>query len=173
MLFKVKNEKGQTLVDLVISIALIALSVTAAGALASTSSRNGGEAGRRSQATALATREMEAVRNYRDNLTRLGRPFSQLSPGNCRNFYMRKVAGSVDQTGWQLINTSSPVAYSNATAGEVGYDSYSSFSRIVRVCSTSVLTPNQKNIHVIVSWDEGHGPKREVTFKSVIAERKQ
>jgi type II secretory pathway pseudopilin PulG len=61
-----KTKPGQTLVELMVAIALIAMVVTALLVLVSAATKVGLSSLRRSQATKLATLALESVRYYRD-----------------------------------------------------------------------------------------------------------
>src|SRR5438309_3400985 len=101
------GQSGTTLVDLVVALAVMSMAVASAGALATTASRTGSEAGRRTQATDLAGREMEALHNYRDSIMSSGQPWSNVIPASgagynpathCANFVMQRTS-----TGWSLL----------------------------------------------------------------------
>lgn len=61
-----KNKPGQTLVELMVAIALIAMVVTALLVLVSAATKVGLSSLKRSQATKIATLALESVRYYRD-----------------------------------------------------------------------------------------------------------
>lgn len=63
---KTKRKKGQTLVELMVAIGLIAMVVTALLVLVSAATKVGISSLKRSQATKIATLGLESVRYYRD-----------------------------------------------------------------------------------------------------------
>lgn len=163
------RQSGQTMIDLIVALTLLALALASAGALATAATRSGNEAGRRTQATVLAGRELDALRNYRDSVARLGQPWAGIpsgncSPGNGAHFIMQR--GSTNGSGWNLVIPSdgNPVAYSDAD--EPGYNTYSGFSRLVTVCDQPG-NANAKTVQVNVFWDEANG-QRNVTFSSML-----
>lgn len=165
-----RGEAGQTMIDLLVALTLLALALGSAGALATAATRSGNEAGRRTQATMLAGRELDAFRNYRDSVAKLGQPWAGIPSGNCNpgngaNFIMQR--GSSNGSGWSLVAPSdgSPVAYSDAD--EPNYSAnYGGFSRLVTLCDMPGNI-NAKTVQVKVYWDESSG-QRQVTFSTMI-----
>lgn len=180
------DQRGTTLVDLIIAIALLAMAVAAAGIFATAATRIGSEAGRRTQATALASRELEGLRSYRDFLLKDGQPWpfqgdqGSRDPQDCEKFVMRR-AGS----GWQMqrVTSGGPVPY---TARDENNDTqyeeqFGDFSRLVTACDAPEYQPgaaapgnysgansNIKRIEAKVYWQEQNGQIREVSFDTVM-----
>ncbi len=174
------NQSGQTLVELVVALALMAMSITSAAALASVSSKTSGEAGRRSQAVALADREMEALRAYRDSELRDTATFLDGITG-CANdqahqWIMRpSVAGP---GGWSKATVASPTAYSSGALDGTSLDIngnsvnfgqiYSSYSRMLTICDANGDS-HTKNVQVQVNWTESNGT-RQVIERTVLTD---
>ncbi len=163
------RQEGQTMIDLMVALTLLALALASAGALATSASRSGNEAGRRTQATMLAGRELDAFRNYRDSVAKLGQPWAGIPSGNCNpgsgaSFIMQR--GTANGSGWNLIVPSdgNPVAYSNSD--ESGFATYNGFTRLITVCDQP-SNVNSKTVQVNVYWDENNG-QRHVTFSTMI-----
>jgi type II secretory pathway pseudopilin PulG len=142
----IRNERGQTLIDLIVALALLGSAVAAAGALSTASAQVNAEAGRRTQATGLATRELESLRALRDTAERNGSGwdsvpvFAQTPVGgyyttganSCRSFYM-KLTGST----WTTVPATNPVAFTAANAGDTTANftfDYGNFSRMTTIC---------------------------------------
>ena len=180
--YYLKKQSGQTMVDLVVAMALLSMAVSSAGALATTSSRVGGEAGRRTQATALATRELEGLRNLRDTSLRVSQSDWPFAAG-CQYFVMARQGANWTMQPRQ--NTNDLKAYDPADDNnDTQYDTsqrpggLGSFRRIVRACdgrdynanSGSYSTNNiadVKLIEVIVAWDEDKD-SRQVELHTVL-----
>ncbi len=168
-LFRRTNQSGQTLIDLMVALTLLSLALASAGALATAATRSGNEAGRRTQATMLAGRELDALRNYRDSVAKLGQPWAGVPSGNCNpgsgaSFIMQR--GSSNGSGWSLVVPSdgNPVTYSDSD--EPGFATYNGFTRLITVCDQPGNV-NAKTVQVNVYWDESNG-QRHVTFSSMI-----
>ena len=182
-----KGQTGQTMIDVGVAMALMALAVGSAGTLATTAARVGGEAGRRTQATALATRELEALRSYRDTQQATTWPFQ----AGCQFYTMRQQGED-----WQAVPVSPsgsnyPRDYLQAytAADEASSPNFTAasegFSRVIKMCSgrdfdvnsqaylpTVNTNPNVKNVEVIVRWEEGNG-SRDVKFHTVLTKWSQ
>ncbi|MFI5240538.1 MAG: hypothetical protein ACHQUB_02420 [Candidatus Saccharimonadia bacterium] len=192
-----KLEKGQTLIDVIIAMALLSSTVASAGAISTLSSRVGDEAGRRSQAMALAERDLEGLREYRaEVMLTPGKTWADVftnavdSSGNpcTSNFVMQ-----VDATGWKpaLCGLGHVSTFANAEASAVSYSgvnildtidpsiavNYQAFSRLDIVQqnvnpATGVTDPNSEIVEVIVVWNEGNG-MRSVQLNTVLANWRQ
>ena len=173
------NQKGQTMVDLVMAFALLSLATTSAGVLATTSARVGGEAGRRTQATALATRELEGLRTLRDTLQRSGQgnlwDYIQVAgtSSTCKTVIVRRDSSDSWSTAAPTNNTHT--AYS--ANDEEGFDKWSPFRRMVTICpgrdynaDISSYPDSNEVYHVLVevAWDEGHNVERKVSFTTIL-----
>lgn len=184
------------MVDLIVALSLLSLSVTSAASVATTSTRVNGEAGRRSTATGLADREIEALRAYRDNALRAGRDWSTMwvsssgqvaAPGTCLQFYMARSGNT-----WGLANLTSPPnpeAYAAANAPDIQEPSsgggmafpttsFQGFTRIDSVCpytdaipGSSQTVDNSVMVIVDVFWQEAGGPQRKVELRSILTDR--
>lgn len=157
-----------------VALALLSLAVSSAGALASTASRTGNEAGRRTQATALAASELEGLRNWRDTQLRRGNAWPFAASPECVRFVMRQNTSTRE---WEINTTATThQAFANPN--------FNGFRRLLTACNSSeyVLsgatmvrgsrTPNVKSIQVEVIWDE-LGGTRKVQLETVLTNWKQ
>lgn len=173
------NQRGQTMVDLVVSLALLSSAVASSGLLATTSARVNTEAGRRSQATALADRELEAVRDYRLTSEKAGTTWDNMWPNfsgsGCTSFYMQR---SGDDWNPVAVSAGSFTGYTSANAGETDakFDNeYSSFSRLVSMCDGSGIHSGLSNaveVTVTEEWNESNG-QRKVQERTVLTDWNQ
>lgn len=120
---------GQTLVEVMIAIALLSAAVISTTMLVRQMLRSNLAAGQQTQATALGTEQMELLRAYRDDRIEEGNTGweNDIMPeaSGCRTFYMRSAPSGEPE----LIPTSNPVYFSNDT------DSYLSlYRRIIEAC---------------------------------------
>lgn len=186
MLIKKKNvesEAGLTLIELVISLALLIAAVVASSRLINTASRGSAEAGRRSQATFLAEREFELVKNIRDGNITAGRNAWQgldlvdlgSASKDCIDFYM---AGNGNASDPRFVKTNistgttRPYSSDDKLSATETDQFYSTFRRRVTMCEDVNNTPgaslygrfdnNIRRITVTVEWDEATGPPRSV-----------
>lgn len=189
-----QNQAGQTLVEVVIAIAVLALAMGSAGSLAATSTRVTTESGRRTQATALAAREAEALRNLRDALSvrttdpRTLRQYFESNPGRstaggapgCRSFVMAETIAGFG--GWITVPTASygqPVDFNaNGFGPHMSIEGMENYSRVITVCPgedyDSVddnFSPSEHlyDVSVRVTWTESGGPERELTYRTMLA----
>lgn len=184
--FTKPGQRGQTMVDLIVALALVSAAVTSSGLLATTSARVNTEAGRRSQATALADREIEAIRDYRTQSEKNGLawesgasvmwPSLRTSGDNCISFEVKRTGST-----WALQNvhapggSGTPLAYTAANAGETSgglYDTeYSAFSRVDTVCDVSAKlgTTNTVSVKVLEEWQEANGT-RQVEERTILTD---
>lgn len=186
------SQRGQTLVDLVVALALLSSSVASAGILSTASSRSSDEGGRRSQATALADRELEGLRSLRDQAEHgaddsVG--WSQTPPfdvNSCRQVTLRQ-AGILPEINWVIADAAptAPQAYINTDFVPINGDAYlTAFKRMVRLCPTNDFRqantdmtvtksapaiPHAFTVVVTVTWDEANGP-RQVVLKSLLSD---
>ena len=190
------NQRGQTLVDLVVALALLSSSVASAGILSTASSRSSDEAGRRSQATALADRELEGLRSIRDvaehgaddTIGWTATPPFDVS--SCHQVTLKQVV-TVSGTGWTIADhtavANTPEAYAQfdfvpALTTPSSYKT--AFKRLVRLCPTneykqadSTRTVQQTTpsiahaftVAITVSWDEANGT-RQVVLNSLLSD---
>lgn len=177
----IKDQSGTTLIDLIVAIALLAIAITSAGAFASAGARAGNEAGRRTQATALASRELEGLRAAVDVNQRGNWPFplsaTSRDSAGCETFVMRRSGD-----GWALAAAATAQTYAAADEnGNPDYDNiYSTFSRLVTACDSRDFNPTNppglsgsrsplvKRVEVRVYWQEARGPQREASFNTVL-----
>lgn len=193
------DQSGLTLIEVVIAIALLAIAMAASGALATSTVRLTTESGRRTQATALAMRELEALRSHRDGIAERssGENVSliadldeavppQGSGPRCYTFVMKHDDES--GTGWRFEATSSyraTVAYETddfSTSGE--YAGYDNFQRMVELCETEEYRVELNDgvaqggfqasdllydVAVTVQWAEAGPPMRELVYRSVLS----
>jgi len=182
------SQSGQTLVDLVVALELLSSSVASAGILSTTSSRSSDEAGRRSQATALADREIEGLRSLRDQTEHSADgtvgwtatvPFNATA---CTQVTLKQSG-----TGWIVANAAAtvPQAYLSTDFLPISSNPYlTSFKRMVRLCPTNEYrqanssmtvakstpaTPHAYTVAVTVTWDEGNGT-RQVVLNSLLTD---
>lgn len=187
---KRRRQGGQTMVDLIVALSLLSLSVTSAASVATTSTRVNTEAGRRSVATGLADRELEAVRAYRDNAVRAGKAWNTVwvdsqgnapQPGTCLQFFMIRSPVPSGNT-WVMNGLSSPPnpeAYQSSNAPDVAnISSYQGFTRIDSVCPVTDAIPGSSQkvdntimVVVDVLWQEASGPQRKVELRSILTDR--
>lgn len=165
------KQDGVTLIDVMIAMALLAFAVASAGILASSSARVGNEAGRRSQASALANQEIEALHNYRDRMGSTGAEFfsSSVSCGSGVGYYMINTGGVWSMSA--AVNTPQPYAASeflDAATSKVDY------ARMFKLCDDGADF-NVKNVEVSVYWNEPNGPliagsnyNRRVLLRSIL-----
>lgn len=193
------NQSGQTLVDLVVALALISSTVASAGVLSTTSNRVARDAGHRTEAMALAVREMEGLRSYRDTFERNGVDWNTTLLGvplpNCSNFVMTLVGNTtVPGSDWTAtdIHSTTPVSYDPTRRGFDGGDAtlaakYEGFSRSITTCpaydyqQTDFNLPNPsgplnrvssshiRTVVVTVQWLEGNRTNS-VTQRSMIGD---
>ncbi len=173
-----QDQAGQTLVDLIVSMALLSLAVASTGAVATTANKVTTESGQKSQATALATREIEAFRTYRDTHALANEDWATYMPpagtaadgAGCTQFYMRRTG-----TRWTAIPAASPIVYDSANSGEPGDETfdntYKTFDRIMKLCPTG--EDKVMSVDATISWQVGTGPHRTVTLRTLIAAWKQ
>lgn len=123
------------------ALALLSMAVAASGALSSASARINIEAGQRSQATALADRELEAIRLVRANLQNTDALWSSYAPapGVCADYVMRRSGDD-----WVAVTQpdATPVPYDAANSGESAtfVNNFSGFSRNLHVCGRAIRT---------------------------------
>ena len=128
------NQAGQTMVDLVVALALISGSVASAGVLATSSNRVAMDSSHRTEAIGLAEREMEGLRSYRDTFERAGVDWSTtplgVTPG-CSYFVM-KLAG----TDWVPVTVgNTQTDYAAQDGGDATLAAkYNGFSRLISAC---------------------------------------
>jgi hypothetical protein len=144
------NEQGQTLVDLMIALALLALASASAGALATASAHLDTESGQRSQAVALAEREVEGLRDYRQNqeLANVTGPTFATMWTNCSAGCVMNRAGNA----WTLTPEAAYTPYSGAggTNGgdaSLGTATYGGFSRLITIRPYTETVPRR-----LVTW---------------------
>ncbi|MEX0749095.1 MAG: prepilin-type N-terminal cleavage/methylation domain-containing protein [Candidatus Saccharimonadales bacterium] len=194
-----KDQTGLTLIEVVIAIALLAIAMAASGALATSTTRLTTESGRRTQATALAMRELETLRNHRDGLAERGGGESTLlitdllanvpaqgSGSRCFSFVV--VGDEESDTGWRLEPTSSyqePTAYQQSDFASGGdYVGFDNFERVIELCETEEYSVDLVDgvaqggyqtsqflydVEVRVLWQEAGPPRRELVYRSVLS----
>ena len=180
------NQSGQTMVDLMIALALISGSVASAGVLSTTSNRVALDSGHRTQAIGLAEREVEGLRAYRDTFERLGIDWNTtlLGVASPACSYFTMTSSGADWTPVSTGGTNVQVSYDPSSGGKNGGDpqlttNYPGFSRVVETCPSNDYQQtdyNQKNpsgplnmitnsshvriIKVTVNWLEGTQTKQ-------------
>lgn len=190
-----RNERGQTLVDIVVALALLSSAIASAGVISTTNARTNSEAGRRSQAVALAQREFEGLRVYRDTSKRGTSGWVPLSPNSvsCSNFTVLRTNEVWSIGGIAGAATDGLVPYTAANTGETAtFESQNNgFRRIITACPAkdyaqsdaastnptgplnSTASTNVYNVTVTVRWQESKGPDQEVLFRSILTNWKQ
>lgn len=169
---------------MIIALALLALAIISTTALASVTSKANVEAGQRSQATALATRELEMLRAYRDNQVRSGAglflPKVKCTAAGAKPYFIMQVPGSgTDPQPTPAAGSASSTlqAYTDsdgsglaANGTSTGYGTlYAGYSRIIKICNdSSDLTDGTRELRVTVGWQTGNGPLRTVTLATVL-----
>lgn len=187
------SQSGQTLVEVSIAIAVLALAFVSAGALATTTIRTTTESGRRTQATALATRELESLRTLQIGLAEQSSDPNTLleeledknitQNGNCYSFTMQRDTSV--PSGWRFEGTTSYgslIAYQSADfSGGDFPPNYENFARVVLLCraddviaagggSTSTSTSEfLYDVAVTVQWREASQEKRQLTYRTVLS----
>ncbi len=194
MLRRLKDQSGQTLVDVIIGFALMSSSIASAGVIATTSSRTNAEAGRRSEAMALAQREIEGLRIVRDTSERGTGGWVPLSANSstCNSFTLIRSGSTWAIGGTSGANADGLVPFTAANSGENStFETQNNlFRRIVTACPATdyaqsdaaslnpsgplVGTASTKvyNITVNVKWPEGIGDKQ-ITVRSIMSDWKQ
>lgn len=180
------------MVDLIVSLALASAAVASSGVLATTASRVNTEAGRRSQATSLADREMEALRDFRNTEENAGTDWNNIwtgftpdsNPGVCVTGYMQRQAqpsptpapnGQPTWRAWKFVPAGSLTAYTAANAGEASgslFDTeYNSFSRSIKICdvSSQLSTTHTASVTVTEQWREANG-QRQVVERTLLSD---
>lgn len=188
-----KQQNGQTLVEVVIAIAILAFAMAAAGALATVTTRSSTESGRRTQADALANREMESLRSLQESLVEA--PGSQdtlygylrspqndtLSSGSgCFQFVMHRDQST--PTGWNTEapdSVDTPIKFTGSDFNNPdAFEGYSNFSRLIKLCTSRTWNAEQNryessnhiyDTEVLVIWREADDVPRKVRFRSIIA----
>lgn len=186
------SEGGQTLVDLIVALALLSAAVAGAGWLSTTTAQVNAEAGRRSQATALASRELEGLRAMRDTAELSGGwATSVLAQNGCHTYVMH--LNQVTRL-WTAVPAATPQPYTAASSGgsslpQSNFNAdYSRFSRLTKLCSandyqqpgsppagnvTASSSSSVLTVTEVVQWTEAHGPTRQVTMNTMLTDFKQ
>lgn len=165
-----RNQSGQTLVELVISMALILIVITAVTILTVKGLQNSQFSRNQVQATKLAQEGIEKMRTIRDNnYTVCGWStsantvapnglWSAVCPGSGCRYLLQQTAGTCGSTATSAlwINfTASTTATENVTIGGV------TFKRVITVTNendlTGAATSNVKKVNVSVSWTDSGG----------------
>jgi type II secretory pathway pseudopilin PulG len=179
------NQSGQTMVDLIVALALISGSVASAGTLATSSNRVATDSSHRTEAIGLAEREMEGLRSYRDTFERNSMDWDTTALGytvggvpTCSYFVMNITGG--DWTPVVLTNTQ--INYDPASSGNDGGEpaltaKYLGFSRIISACPANdyqqadytsknpvgglnvTTTSHLRKITITTQWLEASGTK--------------
>lgn len=186
-----KQQNGQTLVEVIVAVAILAFAMAAAGALATTTTRSSTEAGRRTQAAALASRETESIRSLRDMLAERGSGQDDtlheyltdnpdvLERGDCFYFVMRRDESS--DTGWATVRPGSrnqTIRYTNNDFSDPGaFEGYENFSRVNTLCQAREYKATEhryrKSEHIFdmeiyITWNEADNVPRDLTFRNAI-----
>lgn len=184
------TQNGQTLVEVVVAIAILAFAMAAAGTLATTTTRSSTEAGRRTKAAALATREAESVRNLQDTLAQRDDNPDTLydylqgnndvyRSGDCFQFAMRQ--DEDEETGWTTLRPSPPDAPIQFTEDDFdnpdGFRGYANFNRLVTLCLAQEYnaqsgqyrsSQHMYDMEIDVTWTESDDVQRELIFRNAI-----
>lgn len=175
-----KDNRGVTIIEVVMAIAILALVIVTAVSLFNSSTRLNSESGRRTQAVSLVNREVELLRLYRDDLRRTRTTWSTGMPsvaGGCVNFVMQEtpvggetridlVTGLMQEAGETTIHQS--------------YGSpYQGFRRVGIMCSGTEYDPESgttiynssdvRTVQIEVTWEEANGPSRTTRATTVIS----
>lgn len=191
------NQAGQTLVEVIIAIAVLALAMGSAGSLAATSTRVTTESGRRTQATALASREAEALRSLRDRLAESTAPPRTLfqyfnssgadvdsNGSGCYSFVMAEDGSHA--TGWRTESTggyNAPLSYGTSDfnfgggGGNTSIEGVENYKRVVRACRSRDFVADSGytgseylfDIEVRVYWAESGGPDRQLIYRTMLS----
>lgn len=173
---KVKNKNitksGQTLVEVMVAVALLAATVVSTTALARQLLRSNIDAGQQTQAATLGTQQFELLRAYRDDLIAEGRTAwdTHIMPSNsCRTFYME-----TDGSGRPVLRTTgSPEPFSNDTNSYLHL-----YRRIIEMCpsrefnmntGTYTATRDLVTVEVRVMWDDPRGLENNNVYRSYLA----
>ena len=178
------NQSGQTMVDLVVALALISGSVASAGTLATASNRVATDSSHRTEAIGLAEREMEGLRSYRDSFERNGVDWNSTVLGytvggvpTCSYFVMTVSGGD-----WIPVVLGNTQVNYNAASGNNGGEpaltaKYDGFSRIISACPaednqqvdytsknpvgvlSTTTTSRLRKVTVTTQWLEASGTK--------------
>ena len=190
------DQTGLTLVELVISLALLTFAVLGSSRLINAAARASGEAGRRTQATFLAEREFEMLRNIRDGNIASGSDAWDNLPvlvsgttQDCEWFYMEVAPGAGSQPSWGVsamplsATTTQPYDSSRDSLASESTELYAPFARRVEMCTeinndrNSLLhgqyDENIRRINVIVEWQEASGPPRTVKISNIMTDWSQ
>lgn len=184
------TQNGQTLVEVVIAIAILAFAMAAAGTLATATTRSSTEAGRRTKAAALATREAESVRNLRDTLAQRSDDPDTLydylrgnsdvhRSGDCFQFVMRQ--DEDEETGWTTLRPSPPDTPIQFTEDDFdnpdGFRGYDNFSRLITLCLGQEYdaksgqyrsSQHMYDMEIDLTWTEADDIQRELIFRNAI-----
>ncbi len=142
VLNKPKLKSGQTIIEIVLSIGLAAMVLSALLVLGAASSKTVAASLRRSQATKLAVQGMEAMRYYRDD-----KGYFQVSAGKCYTINSTgaiEAAGDVGSCAFQNVVSAS---------GETGANN--TFQRLIEVVaggSEPGVPDHTKKVIVTVQW---------------------
>ena len=181
----INDNKGLTLIEVVFAIAILAFVLTSTSAIIATMTRSNTEAGRRTQATDLATYELEALRNHRDRLN-IGEgqnlashmsdsSISQNSEG-CWQFVVRPDSSSPTQ--WRVDSATEEEDYSDSDVGANEFESIEHFKRQITMCEmddniegNTVSSQDIYDIAITVSWLEGgiDSVERDLTYRTIMA----
>ena len=143
---KKTKKSGQTLIELMVAVGLIAMVVTALLVLVSAATKVGVSSLRRSQATKIATLALESVRFYRDKESYDNLP----NPNNEICFI---IDNEISPGSSPLTPTSCQI--STADFQEVLLEGFSFYRQIKLLPEDSVL--NSRDVIVEVRWFESGG----------------
>lgn len=189
------NQGGQTLIDVVVALALLSSAIASAGVISTTSSQTNAEAGRRSQAMALAQREMEGLRVVRDTAQRNTGGWVALSgtSTSCSSFTVLRNAATWSIGGLAGAEGDGLVPYTASNSGENStFETQNQgFRRLITACPatdyrqsdststnptgtlTGTASTNVYNVTVTVKWKESNGPDKQVSFRSIFSNWRQ
>lgn len=175
-----RDDRGVTIIEVVMAIAILALVIVTAVSLFNSSTRLNSESGRRTQAVSLVNREVELLRLYRDDLRRERTTWASGMPsmaGGCVNFIMEETtAGGASRielvTGLLQEGGETTLHQSYAPPHE-------GFRRIGVMCPATEYDPeagsnifNSSDVRTVqfeVTWDEANGPPRLTRATTVIS----
>ncbi len=150
---KLKLKSGQTIIEIVLSIGLAAMVLSALLVLGAASSKTVASSLRRSQATKLAVQGIEAMRYYRDE-----NGYFQLKSGKC---YTINTFGEIDEAG---DVTTCPYQDVVAPSGDSGANN--TFQRMIEVVDD---LNNTKRVTVTVQWADSTNKTEDVSNVKIVS----
>ena len=147
---KLKLKSGQTIIEIVLSIGLAAMVLSALLVLGAASSKTVASSLRRSQATKLAVQGIEAMRYYRDE-----NGYFKLKSGECY---------TIDTTG-KVVDIPSCV-YQEVVAPSGDSGANNTFQRMIEVIDD---LNNTKRVTVTVQWADSTNKAEDVSNVKIVS----